>query len=48
VGCWLVIAEYDEKKENIINIISGKIDNELLIEDILYAAKGGKFVETNN
>jgi len=44
LGAWLVLAEYDEEDENIINIVSGKIDNEILKEDVLYTVENGKFI----
>ena len=47
IGAWLVMAEHDEYGD-IINIVSGKVDGESLMPDVLYTVEKGKFVRAEN
>ncbi len=46
-GNWIVLAEYDGNN-NVIAVVSGKIDGEKIKEDVWYEAKNGEFKEFNN
>ncbi|MEA3272236.1 MAG: hypothetical protein U9P90_01045 [Patescibacteria group bacterium] len=43
-GNWIVLAEYNNKNE-VIAVVSGKIDGKKLKEDVWYEVKNKKFVE---
>jgi len=42
-GDWMVLAEYNDDGK-VIRVVSGKIDDKKLKEDVWYSVKGGKFV----
>jgi len=43
--CWIVCAEWDEKKENILNIKSAIVDDETIKPNVWYTVKNNEFVE---
>lgn len=45
-GCWLVLAEYDEDTQNIIDVKSIRIDGKVIKANTYYTLQDGKFVET--
>ena len=47
IGNWIVLAEYDDVNDEIIDIKSVKIDGEKIKEDTYYELKNGEFVEVN-
>jgi len=46
-GCWLVLAEWDEDAENIINVKSRKVDGKHIKADTFYMLKNNKFIEVS-
>lgn len=45
LGCWIVVAEWDEDGEHIIDVKSHIVDGESIKADTFYQLKGGEFVE---
>ena len=45
LGCWIVLAEWDEDGEHIIDVRSTKVDGDIIKADTWYILKDGKFVE---
>ncbi len=45
LGCWIVLAEWDENHEHIIAVKSHKVDGKTVNADTYYMLVGGKFVE---
>ena len=45
IGNWIVLAEYDDEGNNVIAVVSGKIDGKKIKEDVWYMAKNGEFKE---
>ena len=44
LGCWIVLAEWDDNAEHIINVKSHKVDGRIIKPDVFYKLKNGKFV----
>ena len=44
LGCWIVLAEWDNDGEHIIAVKSHKVDGKTVKPDKFYMLKGGKFV----
>lgn len=44
LGCWIVLAEWDEDSKHIIAVKSHKVDGKTIKPDEFYMLKGGKFV----
>ncbi len=44
LGCWLVLAEWDDNNEHIITVKSHKVDGKTVKPNKFYMLKGGKFV----
>ena len=45
LGCWIVVAEWDEDGDHIINVKSHIVDGETVKADTFYQLKGGEFAE---
>jgi len=45
IGCWMVVAEWDEYNNKIIDLKSVRVDGEVIKENTFYKVKNGKFVE---
>jgi hypothetical protein len=48
LGCWIVLAEWEEDNEDnliIKTVKSAKVDGKKIMPDTLYMLKDGKFVE---
>ena len=45
LGCWIVLAEWDDNGEHIICVKSHKVDGNTIKADTFYTLKNGKFVK---
>lgn len=45
LGCWIVLAEWDNNGEHIICVKSHKVDGNTIKADTFYTLKNGKFVK---
>ncbi len=45
LGCWIVVAEWDEDAEHIIDVQCAKVDGSAIKSDTFYFLKNGEFVE---
>ncbi len=45
LGCWIVLAEWDDNAEHIIRVKSHKVDGKVIKPDTFYKLKNNKFVE---
>ncbi len=46
LGCWIVMAEWDEQGANIVNVKSHKVDGKVIEPDTFYTLKNGRFVKS--
>ena len=46
LGCWIVLAEWDDNCEHIICVKSHKVDGNTIKADTFYTLKNGKFVKS--
>ena len=48
LGCWIVLAEWDEHGEGIIDMKMAYVDGEKIKADTWYTLRGGEFVEVED
>ena len=46
IGCWIVVSEWDEGADHIIDVQCVRVDGEKIKADTFYTLKNGEFVET--
>jgi len=47
LGCWIVLAEWDETFENIIRVKTHKVDGKKIKPNVFYMLENGKFIKSD-
>ena len=45
LGCWIVLAEWDDNANHIIRVKSHKVDGKVIKPNTFYKLKNNKFIE---